>query len=137
MTIWVDAWQMQCCGELFSVGSRVAWTLAKADPDRLTPLLGASVTIDAAEEHHGGVPDATPRTKATVTAISAVHCQHAPAPGGDQRMLYPSPPPQCSPRSHLRTVRHGTKTTCTSSDTSSTSPDEPHPAAHGIWRSGP
>lgn len=91
MTIWVDAWQMQCCGEPFSVGSRISWTLAEADPEWLTSVLGISDTVDAAEEHHGGVPDGTPPTEGTVTAISAVHCRHAPAPGGGQRVLYPVP----------------------------------------------
>jgi hypothetical protein len=27
MTVWVDSWQMRCCGEAFHVGSQVAWTL--------------------------------------------------------------------------------------------------------------
>ena len=88
-TIWVDAWQMQCCGEPFSVGSRVTWTLAGADS--ITSVLGDSVTVHAAEEHHGGVPDGTQPTEAKVTAISAVHCRHAPAHGADQRTLYPVP----------------------------------------------
>ena len=35
MTIWVDGWQMQCCGEPFRLGSQVAWTLRAADPDGL------------------------------------------------------------------------------------------------------
>jgi hypothetical protein len=59
----------------------------RADPDWLTSVLGAGVTVDAAEEHHGGVPDGTPQTEVTVTAISAVHCRHSPTPGQDQRML--------------------------------------------------
>ena len=29
MTVWVDSWQMQCCGEPFCRGSQVAWTLAR------------------------------------------------------------------------------------------------------------
>lgn len=32
LLVWVDAWQMQCCGDPFAVGSRVAWTLS--EPDR-------------------------------------------------------------------------------------------------------
>ena len=58
MTIWIDSWQMQCCGEPFRLGSRVAWTLRAADPDWLAATLGADAqqAVDAAEEHHGAVP---------------------------------------------------------------------------------
>jgi hypothetical protein len=89
MTVWVNAWQMQCCGEPFSVGSRVTWTLAEADADWLTTVFGTDITVDAAEEHHGGVPHETPQTALTVTAISAVHCRYVPLPVGDQRILRP------------------------------------------------
>jgi hypothetical protein len=89
MTVWVDAWQMQCCGSNFGVGSRVSWTLADADTDWLTTVLGDDVTVDAAEEHHGGVPDGAPLTAATVTAIAAVHCQYSPKPDRDERTLAP------------------------------------------------
>lgn len=82
---------MQCCGEPFRIGSRVSWTLAEPDVDRLTTVLGAGVTVDAAEEHHGGVPDGTEQTTATVTDISAVHCRYASSPGADARVLYPVP----------------------------------------------
>jgi hypothetical protein len=33
MTVWVDSWQMQCCGDPFSRSSTLAWTLRDADPD--------------------------------------------------------------------------------------------------------
>jgi hypothetical protein len=46
--------------------------------------------VDAAEEHHGGVPDGTPPTPATVTAITAVHCQYASSPGKGKRALSPA-----------------------------------------------
>jgi len=91
MSVWVDAWQMQCCGEQFGVGSRVSWTLIGADAEWVARVLGAGIAVDAAEEHHGGVPDDTPETAGTVTAISAVHCRYAPAADGDRRMLYPAP----------------------------------------------
>src|ERR1700678_752135 len=89
MTVWVDAWQMQCCGEQFGIRSRVSWTLGEADRDWLATMLGDGVTVDAAEEHHGGVPEGTPETTGTVTAISAVHCRYAPSPGDGGRTLYP------------------------------------------------
>jgi hypothetical protein len=65
MTIWVDGWQMQCCGEPFRLGSQVAWTLRAADPDWLEAVLGAQQIVDAAEEHHGGVPEDTMPTRGT------------------------------------------------------------------------
>jgi hypothetical protein len=45
--------------------------------------------VDAAEEHHGGLPDETPITSATVGHITEVHCRYAPRPQGDARTHYP------------------------------------------------
>ena len=92
MTLWVDAWQMQCCGEPFRLGSQVAWTVGEADPKWLGAVLGAEMSpgVDGAEEHHGGIPEDTEPTKGVVTGISAVHCRYAPRPG-DARALYPVP----------------------------------------------
>ena len=72
MTVWVDSWQMQCCGEPFHVGSPVTWTLGDAGPEWLEATLGADArhTVDAAEGHHGGVPEDTAPTRGTVTRIS-------------------------------------------------------------------
>lgn len=74
MTVWVDSWQMQCCGDPFRRGSKVTWTLRDADPGRFAAMLGPFVrrTVEAAEEHHGGVPEDTPPTTGTVTLIAAV-----------------------------------------------------------------
>jgi hypothetical protein len=85
MMIWVDGWQMQCCGEPFRLGSQVAWTLRAADPDWLAATLGsdAQQAVDAAEDHHGGVPDDTVPTRGRVRRIAAVHCRFAPEPGSD------------------------------------------------------
>jgi hypothetical protein len=87
MTVWVGSWQMQCCGKPFRVGSRVSWTLGGADPDWVETMLGADTqeTVDAVEEHHGGVPEDTVPTRGTVIRISAVHCRCAPRPGSDSR----------------------------------------------------
>jgi hypothetical protein len=43
-------------------------------------------TLTPPKEHHGGVPDGTPETAGTVTAV---HCRHAPSPGADARMPGP------------------------------------------------
>lgn len=40
MTVRVDSWQMQCCGEPFRRGSQVAWTLGPAGSDWLKTMLG-------------------------------------------------------------------------------------------------
>lgn len=92
ITVWIDSWQMQCCGKPFRLGSHVSWTLGAADPERIEDMLGAHAQhVDAAEEHHGGVPaDAMP-TRGTVTRIAAVHCHYAPRPGGGSRTAYPVP----------------------------------------------
>ena len=92
MTVWVDSWQMQCCGEPFQVGSQVAWTLGDADPDWLEAVLGTDAHfVDAAEEHHGGVSEDAAPTRGTVTRIAAVHCLYAPRPGSDSPVSYPVP----------------------------------------------
>ena len=90
MTIWVDSWQMQCCGEPFHRGSQVAWTLRPADADWLEEMLSphAQQTVDAAEEHHGGVPEDTPATLGTVTGI-AVHCRFEALPDSGAASFYP------------------------------------------------
>lgn len=82
--MWVDAWQLQCCGDPFSVGGRVAWTL------RDLPAGGAyadvagretAARLTQAEEHHGGVPEDAAPVHGTVRGITAVHGRF----GGDQR----------------------------------------------------
>jgi hypothetical protein len=90
MIVWVDGWQLQCCGQPFTVGSRVAWTLCPTGTDYVDHMLGADAgrAIDAAEEHHGGVPEGTPETNGIVTAIAAVHCRYAHVRDGDM-LLYP------------------------------------------------
>lgn len=90
LTVWVDGWQMQCCGEPFAVGSQVSWRLGDADRDWLGAVLGAMAAgVDAAEEHHGGLSEEVQETAARVSGISAVHCRYAPAPGVDSKVLYP------------------------------------------------
>lgn len=92
MTVWVDSWQMQCCGDPFRRGSKVAWTLREVDPDWFAAMLGPFVrrNVEATEEHHGGVPEYTPPTTGTVARIAAVHCRYAPREG-DPGPSYPVP----------------------------------------------
>jgi hypothetical protein len=86
VTVWVDDWQMACCGEPFSIGSEVSWTVGRSeDPGWLAALVGqgATVTVDAFEDHHVGLPEDTPATTGTVTDISAVYCRYESRPGAD------------------------------------------------------
>ena len=49
MTIWIDAWQLQCCGEPFLVGSPVTWTRyapQPGDPRALPAVRGSAVLTD-------------------------------------------------------------------------------------------
>lgn len=80
LKVWVDDWQMQCCGAPFSVGDEVSWTLREPDTAWLEAVLDKDVAggIGGAEEHHGGVSEDAVPTVGTVVAIHAVHCRYAP-----------------------------------------------------------
>lgn len=84
---------MQCCGEPFRLGDRVAWTVRATDTDWLEAILGthAEPGVDAVEDHHGGVPEGTAPTRGRVTRIAAVHCRYAPRYGSDSHTSYPVP----------------------------------------------
>lgn len=76
--VWVDAWQLQCCGEPFAVGSRVGWTLRDIARGRIfEDVAGAEVSdrITHAEEHHGGVSEDAPVVNGTVRRIQAIHAR--------------------------------------------------------------
>jgi hypothetical protein len=55
MTVYVENWQMDCCGEPFSAGSHVSWTLIQGHSTWIQTILGSDVgiTVDAKEDHHG------------------------------------------------------------------------------------
>jgi hypothetical protein len=58
--VWVDAWQMQCCGPPFADGDTVEWTLSPDnDLEWLDSVVGRDVaqTVDFSEDHHVGLPD--------------------------------------------------------------------------------
>ncbi len=86
MRIWVDGGQLRCCGEPFSIGSRIGWSLVAADRDYLTAALGpeAAAGVEWAEEHHhrAGDPRAR-RLVGEVLDVSAVRCAFAPSPPYD------------------------------------------------------
>jgi hypothetical protein len=56
VTVWIADWQMQCCGDPFRRGERIAWTVLTGSdshlPEWLAEVLGDRVvTVDAIEEH--------------------------------------------------------------------------------------
>lgn len=83
MLVWVDEWQMACCGEPFEVGSRVEWTLyTQENRDWLAAVVGDELAheVTHGEEHHGGVPDDLIPTVGRVTRIRAVRSRFGPDP---------------------------------------------------------
>ena len=92
MNVWVDGWQMQCCGTPFAVGDDVEWTLSSGcDIAWLKRVVGPEIanSISASEEHHGGLPDGAPTPNGVVTGIRAAWSEFAALPGGDPRTLHP------------------------------------------------
>jgi hypothetical protein len=79
MNVWMEGWQLQCCGEPFRLGASVSWRLAyDRDLAWLADVLAPTVVrVDAAEDHHGGVVQPT---SGTVRRISLLHCRFDPAP---------------------------------------------------------
>ncbi|AGL18508.1 DUF6578 domain-containing protein [Actinoplanes sp. N902-109] len=74
LTVWMDHWQMDCCGTPFDTGATVAWRLRPAtDLDWLSTALPGTAAVDAVEDHHGGD---TPPTTGTVLSIATLHCRH-------------------------------------------------------------
>ncbi|MDI9832451.1 DUF6578 domain-containing protein [Streptomyces sp. KAU_LT] len=83
VTIWIDAWQTQCCGEAFAPGDVVSWKLLEAKPENFADIVGGdrAAEIDFREEHHGdGNP---PPTRLKVLTVTEVHCRIELPPGAD------------------------------------------------------
>ena len=76
-TVWVDDWQMQCCGDPFQIGSTVKWTATPYDPTWVGGLAREHAEqIDYAEEHHDGAGGAgLIALGGTITSIQAVRCR--------------------------------------------------------------
>ncbi|MFE7098940.1 DUF6578 domain-containing protein [Streptomyces erythrochromogenes] len=91
MTVWVDDWQMQCCGENFAPGDVVAWQLLEADPEDYAEVIGQDLAagIDFCEEHHdeGEVPPTT----LEVLTVNEVHCRYEVPAGSAERVRRPVP----------------------------------------------
>ncbi|WP_148076991.1 DUF6578 domain-containing protein [Nocardioides aurantiacus] len=92
MLVWVEAWQMQCCGKKFRAGRDVTWNLHEhPDVDWLVPAIGKELAaqVDRQEDHHDA-PDGAPVTSATVRRIRAMSIKYAPSPD-DSEVPIPIP----------------------------------------------
>ncbi len=76
--VWVDGWQLECCGVPFSTGSKVSWKLKPVDRNLLETILGGSeaARITHAEEHHGDEVAGGGRVVGVVRRIHAVFCRY-------------------------------------------------------------
>jgi hypothetical protein len=77
--VWVDDWQLQCCGTPFRRGDRVTWQVRPADTEWLGGVLGPRLPDPPlyAEEHHGGAAGRRTTAAGTVRSIDAVSCRFA------------------------------------------------------------
>lgn len=92
LTIWVDDWQIQCCGQNFAPGSRVSWKLLPVDPEDYADVVGRerATGIDFREEHHGQAEGCAP-TWLEVLTITEVHCRYEVPPGSTANVHCPVP----------------------------------------------
>ncbi|WP_017239087.1 DUF6578 domain-containing protein [Streptomyces sp. SS] len=90
LTIWVDDWQMQCCGESFASGDVVSWGLMEVDPEDYADIVGSerAAEIDFCEEHHGREGEQVP-ARLEVLTIAEVHCRYEVPPGGTTSVYHP------------------------------------------------
>ena len=88
--VYVESWQIQCCGDEFALRSKVEWTVV-ADPDLefLSAVLGSheADAITDIEEHHGLMQLRDEPLIGTVHGITAVFCSYAAPSTG--KALYP------------------------------------------------
>ncbi|MEV7322832.1 DUF6578 domain-containing protein [Streptomyces sp. NPDC093970] len=92
LTIWVDDWQMQCCGQSFAPGDVVSWTLLEVDPEDYADVVGSehAVEIDFREEHHGQEEGRAPNSL-KVVSVAEVHCRYRVPPGSMDKVNHPVP----------------------------------------------
>ncbi|MFJ8157098.1 DUF6578 domain-containing protein [Streptomyces sp. NPDC094468] len=91
MTIWVDDWQIQCCGDSFTPGDVVSWRLLEVDSEDYADVIGTdrAAAIDFHEEHHGYEDHAS--TLLQVLTVTEVHCRYEVPPEGTTRVYQPVP----------------------------------------------
>lgn len=90
VVVWVDEWQMKCCGDPFTVGSTVHWSAVPANMEDYASVLGAAgaPNIDFHEEHHSDV-DGAQTVNGRVLSIRAVFHRFTPIPDSNPRHLFP------------------------------------------------
>jgi hypothetical protein len=77
--VWIDDWQMQCCGEPFAIGSRVTWTTYPiSERDWFAGFLDAATAaaITDHEDHHSSTADPSHVRSGAVRSIDAVFCRY-------------------------------------------------------------
>jgi hypothetical protein len=91
LTVWVERWQQECCGEAWAIGSAVTWTLVEVDADYLAGTLPpeADVTVDRVQDQHFVLAEDEPETRATVVSIRAVRLAAEPRRGGHPKLFHP------------------------------------------------
>jgi hypothetical protein len=82
ITVWMDAWQLECCGAVVETKQKASFTLGPPNQARLDVLLGGeSPRLDGADETHGAVSEDTPPTTGLVRWIKAVYAIAPDVPG--------------------------------------------------------
>ena len=69
-TIWIEDWQMQCCGTPFKIGDTVKWTILKWEFEKPTVDVGK---VDYYYENHAESNDNLFEIEGVVTQILAIH----------------------------------------------------------------
>jgi hypothetical protein len=89
--IWIDDWQIQCCGDAFEVGSQVSWTVRDPDSEGLIDALGPDVAsgLTGAEDHHAADPATLREVNGKVTSIRAAYCMFASRAGTERSYRRP------------------------------------------------
>lgn len=86
--VWIDNWQMQCCGDPFRVGQRVEFSTTSAvDRDFLGVVLGEqrAAALTDYEDHHDLDVGPMSVLAGTVESIEAISCRYA----RRDRAMYP------------------------------------------------
>jgi hypothetical protein len=78
--VWIDDWQMQCCGDPFAIDSTVSWSTFRVTDtawfgEFLDAEVAASIT-DYEERHDLGNDRTLERTSGVVRAVDAVFCRY-------------------------------------------------------------
>ncbi len=86
--VWIDGWQIQCCGDPFRVGQHVQFsTTSEADREFLDAVLGedGAAAVTDYEDHHDLDVGPMTRLTGTVERIEAISCRYEP----HDRAMYP------------------------------------------------